>query len=244
MAGQHDYAFNVGRFIHFGLDTDARPGGDAEYAQIVQLYLDQSEFRRLTQSVALGAGLEIVEVGERGIVLVPSEGSLFRMKPAEVRSLAGADDRLLEGFVQVGIAATVYPRAELLDADLSTRRPAITAQEVEELIRRLCARLEEEERGAPDPARSDVEAGLIAGWHVYRRRIPEDGSRRRVGQATLALIEKSLETLAAAGMFVRRVKEGKTSYQPLFRYQVQVVEFSANRAFQLVQNALQPSSVE
>jgi len=242
MSIQPDY-YKIGRLLHFGLDSGARPGSDAEYTEVIQHYFDHAEFRRAVNEVALGIGLEIIEVSERGVVLVPADGSLFRVKPSEVRSSTGADDRLLEGFIQVAIAATVYPRAELLEGDPSTRRPAITPAEVDELIRRLCAQLQEETKNHPDPATSEVEAGLLAGWQVYHRRTSEDSSRRRVGQATLVMIEKALETLAAAGMFIRRTREGQTSYQPTFRYQVQVVEFSANRAFRLVQDAVEKTSV-
>lgn len=239
MLSRRDYQ-QAGRLLHWGLRPTAFPGNEPEYAEALRRYLDDGEFREAFVYFALGLGLEVVEAAEAGLVLAPSSGSLFRVKMAEYRSSTGADDRLIEGFIHVGIAATVFPTAESLEEATTRRRPAIRVDEVEETLRRVCERLAAEAKDEPDPTREEVEAGLIAAWRVYDRRVAKDSGRRRVGVATEGLIEKTLETLTDAGMFVQRTQQGKTVYQPTFRYQAQIAEFSANAAYRMICHLLQP----
>lgn len=228
----------VGRFLHWGLSPGASPVRESEYAEVIQRWLDDGEFRSAAEHVAVGAGLIVVRVTESGIVLMPDVGSVFRMKSGDFRSTTTADDRLLEGFVQLGIAASVFPRPEMLEGDIMTLAPSVSVEYVEETLRQLCAELEAEARDEADPALSEIEQGLYAGWRVYGRRVSEETSRRRSGHATKTLIQRSLDLLADSGMFLKRTRLGKPTYQPTFRYRVQVQEFSANRAFTLVQDAL------
>ena len=238
MLSQRDYQ-QAGRLLHWGLSPNAFPGNEPEYADALQRYADDGGFRDVVVHVALGLGLEIVEANEAGMVLAPSPHSLFRARVADYRSSAGADDRLLEGLIHVGIAATVFPRGEALEEATTRRRPPITADEVEEMLRQISERMAVEHVEEPDPTEREAEAGLIAAWRVYHRRSAEDGGRRRVGLATMSLIRKTLDTLTDSGMFVRRQHQGRVAYQPTFRYQAQVVEFSANAAFRSVRDLLE-----
>lgn len=237
MLSQRDYR-EVGRLIQWGLRADAFPGNEPEYAEGLSRFLDDGEFRDALVHLALGLGLEVIDGSENGLVLAPSVDSMFRVKTATYRSSTGADDRLLEGFIHVGIAATVFPRSEFIEEGLKRRRPPITVEEVEELLRQISDALAEEAEGQPDPTADELEGGFYEAWRVYRHRVTEDSGRRRVGVATKTLITKTLETLTAAGMFVRRASDGLTTYQPTHRYQTQVVEFSANTAFRLVRDCL------
>src|SRR5688572_23716615 len=113
----------AGRLLHWGLSPTVFPGNEPEYADALRRYLDDGEFREALVHFALGLGLEVVEAAEAGLVLAPSPNSLFRVKMAEYRSSTGADDRLIEGFVHVGISAAVFPTAESLEEATTRRRP-------------------------------------------------------------------------------------------------------------------------
>jgi hypothetical protein len=71
---------------------------------------DRSEFRALVNQFAEGLGLRILDWGEHGFALAPAGESPFALKGASFRSnRTDAEERLLDGLVQVAIAATLFP---------------------------------------------------------------------------------------------------------------------------------------
>lgn len=236
MMSRADYR-DIGALLHWGLNVDAQPGREPEYAQLLRRAINEGEFRNALTEVALGLGLVVMSIDERGLVLAPEESSVFRVRLSDYRKPKSADDRLLEGFIHVGIAAAIYPRAELLEE--SWRRGPITVDDVEEVLRRVCDELEKRAEGEPDPATDDIRAGLIAGWRLYQDRAAEGPFTQRVGASTKVMIERAFNTLVEAGMFVRRTLQQTEAFQPTFRYQVQVSEFAANQAFRMIQELLE-----
>jgi hypothetical protein len=234
MGHHHD----IGRLIHFGLSIRADPVQEPEYAELLHRFENETEFRLALRDVALGLGLEIADATQFGLVFVPTEDSLFRLRPAEVRNSTGRDDRLIEGFIHLGIAASAFPRPELLDDPEASAHP-VTVTEVEERLRQICDRFEAEVKQQPDPEVSEVEQELIAAWRIYQRRAAEGNPKKRVGPATRVMIEKMLETLADQGMFIRRRRTRELAYQPTFRYHTQVRELQAARVFQRVQDLVE-----
>lgn len=228
----------IGRLIHFGLDTRSNPVQEPQYAELLHLYENDTDFRHAVRDVALGQGLEIADATQYGIVFVATADSLYRIRPGEVRSTTGREDRLIEGFIHLGIAASAYPRSELLDDPDAVPHP-VTVMEVEERLRQICERFEAEARAEPDPEVSEVERELIAAWHIYQDRAAEGNARRRVGAPTRVMIAKMLEALADQGMFIRRRRTTETAYQPSPRYHTQVRELQAARVFQRVQSLVE-----
>lgn len=239
MLSRADYR-SIGALLQWGLKIDAQPGREPEYAQLLRRAMNDGEFRNALTEVALGLGLVVISLDERGMVLAPEEGSIFRVRTSDYRKLSTrADDRLLEGFIHVGIAATVYPRAELLE-ETTWRRGPITVDDVEETLRRICDELAKKAADEPDPSTDELRTGLISGWRVYHERPADGPSTQRVGASTRVLIERVFETLVEAGMFVPRAfGDQKKAFQPTYRYQVQVSEFAANQAFRMVQELLE-----
>lgn len=236
MLGASDYE-EIGTLLNWGLDVAAYPGNEPEYANLLRRYINDGTYRDAVVHTALGLGLQVLHASENGIVLAPTEKSLFRLRMADVRSSVGADDRLLEGFIHVAIAATVFPRAELLEE--TKRRAPVTIEDVESLIRRLCAEFQKAAASGPDPARDELSAGMIAGWRVYNSRAADASGTRRVGIATKTMIQKTLQALVEAGMFQLRQAHGTQAYQPTFRYQTQVREFAANEAYRMVRRMIE-----
>jgi hypothetical protein len=110
--GRPEKAWQVGRLIQWGLQPLARPAQEPEYHELATMYFDDPAFCTTVQATADGLGLLVLDVSEHCLVLAPREDSAFQFKPADFRpGTTRAEDRLLDGLVQVAIAATVFPRA-------------------------------------------------------------------------------------------------------------------------------------
>lgn len=224
----------IGRLIHFGLDLRTDPVKEPEYAELLNRYENDTDFKHAVRDVALGLGLEIADATHYGLFMVPTPDSLFRLRPADARGTATRDDRLITAFIQMGIAASAYPRPELLEEPDAVPHP-VTVTEVEERLRHICARYEAEAAAEPDPEVAEVEREMIAAWRIFDRRPAEGDARKRVGAATRVMIQKHLEGLVELGMFHRRTRGGDVAYQPTPRYHTQVRDLQAARVFQHVQ---------
>ena len=131
MAVELTDVFRAASLIQWGLQPRMRPLQNAEYRELVREYMNRSEFRDIVAEMSDGLGLYVLNVSEHGIVLTPREGSVFWMRPSELRtgSSATTDRRLLDGIVQMTIAATVFPRARDLEDDVNRPRPPVTVDE-------------------------------------------------------------------------------------------------------------------
>jgi hypothetical protein len=244
MAAKNDQARRAGRLIHWGLHPQARPAQELEYQELVDLYLDDISFRETVRDVADGLGLGVLDVSEHGIVLAPEEGSIFALKPSEFRPAASkVDDRLLDGLVQLAVAATVFPRARDLDDDPDLVRPPVTVDEVESRLRGLCAHLAEHASQTPDPDATDEVRGLVEAWRVYEGRlaVQETKDSRRAARATRSIIEYALERLREFGCFTQ-IRQGEASaWQPTRRYQIMVQRLAATKLYEYVRTLGDPS---
>lgn len=240
MDQQHDNAFNAGRLIQWGLKPKSRPAQEQEYRELIDIYLDRSDFRELVRSVARGLGLIILSVDEHGIVLGPESGSIFALQPANFRSATSrtyTDDRLIDGLVVMAIAASIFPKARDLEESAAIVRPPSSVDEVEETLRQFCDRFAEEARGTPDPSLPDEEKGLIDAWRVYSKVLAamETRDSRKAPRTTRRFIETAFERLREFGCFTKETRENQVFYQPTYKYQVLVKELAAAYAFQKVQ---------
>lgn len=246
-----DDAYRIGRLLQWGLRTRARPAQEPEYAELIEDYLNRAELRAATRETARGLGLLILDASEHGLVLAPEHESVFALTPANFRSHTTADDRLLDGLVQVAIATTVFPRARDLEEDPDVARPPVTVDEVEDQLRQLCVRLGEEAKSRPDPESSDEATGLYEAWRVYQRRLAilETKDERRARRSTRRIIEHNLERLREFGCFTptratRQLDDfgpggNRSAWQPTRRYQVLIQELAASRLFDELRTVLE-----
>lgn len=241
MAIDDQEAYLAGRLIQWGLRTKARPTQETEYRELVERYVDRPAFRALVRQLASGLGLELLDAGNLGLVLAPAMESAFALDPAELRNQSTAELRLLDGLAQLGIAATIFPRAEDLDDDDTAARPPVTVEEVDETLNLVCARFEHRARDLPDPAAADEEAGLTEAWRAWRRHAAVKATRdgRKAQLATHRVIEHSLEKLRDHGCFTRDGRGGADRWQSTWRYQVLVRDLArSERFFERVRDAL------
>jgi len=241
MAAESDDPYLAGRLIQWGLTPRAVPLQEPEYQELIERYLDARAFRALVRDLARGLGLMVLDAGPHGIVLAPTIDSVFGLRGADFRPTAsGADDRLLDGLVQLAIAAAVFPRAQHLDEESTVARPPVTVEEIDDTLRALCDRIDEAHKGEPDPEAAEETEGLYEAWRVYRRRVAvmETRDDRRAARTTRRIIEYGLERLRDAGCFVREERGGEARFQSTWRYQVLVKEFAATAVFEHVRELL------
>ncbi len=234
-------AYLAGRLIRWGLTVRAQPAHEQEYQQLIGRFESDLVFRALVRETVAGLGLSVLAASGRGFVLAPDGESPFLMAPTSFRGRAfqNSDERLLNGLVQVGVAATVFPRAEDLEASDTLTRPPITVAEVEEQLRSLSLRFEEATKGKPDPEAT----GLYEAWRVYQkyRPVKETNDGRQAPLSTRRIIQANLEQLVAQGCFLEKVFEGEQRFQPTWRYQVLVQELAASQLYEHIQSVLCPS---
>jgi hypothetical protein len=233
-------ATDAGRLLRFGLMSELQRLNTTEFRELVEAFQGSSEFRETVRAYAVGLGLIVVDVDLRGIVLAAMAESPFAMRPAELRAYTTADDRLLDGLIQVAIAATVYPRPALLDEDAGLARPPITTLDVERTMRDLEARLAADAAGTPDPSVAEAKAGLVEAWRVLSRRpsVRHTPDARRTARTTTGMIDRNFESLIERGCFSKVRRGDQLVYQPTWRYQVHMQEFGGSALFDLVTTML------
>lgn len=234
MAVELTDVFRAASLIQWGLQPRMRPLQNAEYRELVREYMNRSEFRDIVAEMSDGLGLYVLNVSEHGIVLTPREGSVFWMRPSELRtgSSATTDRRLLDGIVQMTIAATVFPRARDLEDDVNRPRPPVTVDEIDDTLRAICASLKKEFANV-DPDMDDVRTGIYDAWRVYDSTLAvrETKDGREASSTSTRIIKYNLEKLKEYGCFSETRYAGKEAWQPTRRYNVLVQDIAASRIY-------------
>ena len=238
--------FLAGRLIQWGLRPKAIPFNEPEYRELIDCYIDRPQFRMLVQDLAEGLGLIVLTVSDRGLFLGTQDNSIFALRPSDFRSgRATADDRLLDGLIQVAIAATIYPRHQDLDDDALEAKPPISCHEVDELLRSLCREYKERVADDPDAKTDDLERGFQEAWRVYEAR----PAARTTSQGNLALnstqglIRRHLHQLAEHGCFVVSGQEPNENFRPTLRYQILVKQLASTALYRQLQFLLEAPNI-
>src|SRR5438046_2676853 len=86
---------DAGRLIQWALQPRARPVTKEEYQHLLDRYRDQIPFQECVQAICTGLGMEILAAGPMGMVLAPTDDSIFAMTSADYRRSGSAEDRLI-----------------------------------------------------------------------------------------------------------------------------------------------------
>lgn len=229
---------NGARLLSFGMRPKLIPSRDLIYAELVKRFAEDGPFRELTEAIAEGLGLTVLAVSPRtGVVLGPGEGSAFEQKFDDYarRAVLGERrdlERVLHGLAHLAIAALAFPRPDDLAVDTYVGR--VSVEQADSVVREACTMLAakaaaSEEAGDPLEEAPDLEHA----WRVYLRRpeaaLTKDG--RPAPSTTRGVIAKALRFLADQGFLARVSDEYGGTYRTTPRYQVQVRELAAERAF-------------
>jgi hypothetical protein len=231
----------AGRMIQWGLRPKAIPFNEPEYRELIERFIDRPTFRGTVRELAEGLGLSVLQVSDRGIFLGTQQDSVFAQKPSDFRGgRSSADSRLLDGLVQIAIAATIYPRQQDLDEDALEAKPPITCQEVDEGLRKLCAEFKLRAAENPDAATDDLRQGFQEAWRVYESRpaVRTTSQGSLTLNSTQGLIRRHLHELAVRGCFNVSGQEPHELFRPTLRYQILVKELASTTLFRRLQTLL------
>ncbi len=238
----HEDAVNVGRLIQFALQPKCMPFDEPEYRELLRAYEDRSEFRASVEGVVEGLGLRVLLVNDRGLFLGAEDESAFSQSPSAFRgSRVSGDDRLLDGLVELAIAATLFPRQRDLEDDVLAARPPVTVPDVDRTLRELVEALKQQQREEPESGADPIEQGLWEAWRVYESRpsYRRTETGRASANSTFRIIEQHLDCLCESGCFTADRQRNPSRYRPTLRYQVLVQEMAATRLYRRVAEAMQ-----
>jgi hypothetical protein len=234
-------AYLAGRLIQWGLRPKIIPYNEPEYRELIDRFIDRPAFRTVVREMADGLGLSVLEVNDRGLFLGTQQDSVFAQKPSDFRGgRSSADDRLIDGLVEIAIAATIYPRQQDLDESMMEAKAPITCQEVDEELRKLCSEFKQQAAENPDVITDDLQRGFHEAWRVYDAR-PAVRTTSQGGLAlnsTQGLIRRHLLELASHGCFVISGQEPNETFRPTLRYQILVKQLAATTLYRKLQTQL------
>lgn len=189
-----DITVDVGRLLAFALDVTASPGSagmPADYARLVQRYLEDAPFRALFDGVVEGAACEVT-IADRNIGIVlrtrPDGPWAWPARSADLPWNRAFDDphqRAARALVIIGLLAYLAPSAADLDDILSDADVVLTTvgvREVEQFIRDFCQQCEAD---TPDPA-GDVDTRPL--WWHWLQMPAEAPTSRRISRGTTTYI--------------------------------------------------------
>lgn len=237
MTSSREDAVRAGRLVQFALQPKAMPFDEPEYRELLREYEDRADFRSLVQALAEGLGLAVLLVNERGMFLGTHPDSVFAQSPSAFRSgQVSGDDRLLDGLVELAIAATLFPRQRDLDDDVLEARPPITIGDIDGSLRELVEAIKQQLPEEPDADSDRLEQGLWEAWRVYESRpsYRKTSSGRPSANSTYRVIEQHLDRLCELGCFVAERNRDPIQYRPTLRYQVLVQELAATKLYRRV----------
>ncbi|MEU8828345.1 hypothetical protein [Streptomyces sp. NPDC048636] len=227
-------AADAARLVAFGLQPKLLPARDVEYAELLRRHRDEPAFARLTDAVAAGLGLIVLEVSTRaGMAVTAAEDSVFAVRMGDYARRANTDsaDRFLHGLAHLAVAALAFPRPEDLADDGYIGR--VTVNGIDAFVRQACRRLEEraEEHGDNTDPATDA-PGLEAAWRVYARRSATGATKdaRRLAGSTTGIVGKAVAFLVDSGFLQRTGDDAGGAYRTTARYQLQVRDMAAGAA--------------
>jgi hypothetical protein len=229
---------DAARLLGLGMRPKLQPARDLIYADLVRRHAEDDSFRDLVESVAEGLGLTVLAVSTRtGVVLGATDQSVFEYKFDDYSRRVSLGERrglekALHGLAHMAVAAMAFPRPDDLADDTYVGR--VSVEQADSMVREACRALEEKSAAAEesdDPLEDAPQLERV--WRTYLRR-PET-SRTKDGRlapsTTRGILTKALRFLADQGFLVKVNDEYGETYRTTPRYQVQVRELAAERAF-------------
>jgi hypothetical protein len=220
---------DAARLLGFACRPRAYAGRESGYAELLNLYRTDEEFRDVFDAMASGLDLRVIDVTERSLLVGAELYSPFAFRLGEYRKGDELDRRVVRGLIVLGIAAYCFPtQRSLEDAGL----PPLTAGEVDHFLRAACEELRKRPRETDDD-----EPGLDLAWHLYLRQpeLKATDRRRRSQSATVDLIEQTLEDFVEWGLVTEEATMGGVRrFRGLPRLRVQVREMASQHAFSVL----------
>jgi hypothetical protein len=211
-------AFDAGRLLAFALRSQ-NPLTSKDYSELLQKYDDDTALRTIADSICDGLGLRVVYVGKQGMVLTPSDASPFRLTAENYRSGMSSEERILNGLIQVAVAAYSFPRAETLAQDDDIQPALVTAQQLAEYLREFGEAEQRNLTNAPD----HVETEERKLWRdvLVQALTKETSAKRESPKSLTGMCRYALEFLVKQGL-MRPVDEKKGIYQGTSTFRIRL----------------------
>jgi hypothetical protein len=193
-----NHAYDAGRLLGFALRSQ-NPMTSKEYAELLRRYDEDSTLRIGVDGICDGLGMRILYAGQFGLIVTPSDASPFRMTADNYKSGMAPEERILNGLIQVAIAAYSFPRAETLAQDHDVQPAPLTAQKLAEYLRGFA---EAEQRRAADASPDHVESEERRVWRqvLALALTKETASGRESSRSLTGMCRYGLEYLAGQGL--------------------------------------------
>ncbi len=233
-----DVAEKCGRFIRFALQPRLIPADDVEYLELVNEFLSNPRFQDVANAFALGLGLRILSVStQSGLVLGTTVDSPFQLNRVDYHSRMSSADRIVQGFVHLGIAAWCFPRAEDLREAEDVLPARLTVEQLVEYLHGLCEELKNREERGSTVAHSEVR---MAWQYVLALGKYADSTDGRNSFATLSgKVRHALNFLTEHGFLKREGAEMRPTWLARPAFRIHIREFAGQEAFALVARVAQ-----
>lgn len=230
-------ARNAARLVYKALHFTLAPGNDQEYRELLALYRADAAFAAVVQDVAAGLELAILDVSERGLIVVPtSRESRFAIRMSDLRTGMSPDQKAALLLAHVAIAAVFFPTTDGLDDDTVPPPPASVAN-FRDTLHALARRLKES-----SDLPSDIPPELAPGWEVLAALpVMVPASQRAAPNSLVGLVKLALTHMQANNL-VRLDRETEdeveVAYTATHRLRVQTRELALRRLFEMSQAAV------
>lgn len=227
-------ARNAARLVYKALHFTLAPGNDQEYRELLALYRADAAFAAVVQDVAAGLELAILDVSERGLIVVPtSRESRFAVRMSDLRTGMSPDQKAALLLAHVAIAAVFFPTTDGLDDDTVPPPPASVAN-FRDTLHALARRLKES-----SDLPSDIPPELAPGWEVLAALpVMVPASQRAAPNSLVGLVKLALTHMQANNL-VRLDRETddevEVTYTATHRLRVQTRELALRRLFEMSQ---------
>lgn len=213
------------RLIYLGI-TDNESYGD-EFHELVRKYHEDPEFQEYTKAIANGLELEIADINERGVYLIPKRNSTFAPRlgdlPAGIRDPEG---RGIFALVLAAIAAYFFPEGnDLIHAGTPYHAT------VQGIYKHILDKMKglDLDTILSSPESSDACKKILAAFMELPKESPErphTNAAHRIETVFNYLLKNKLVFL-----------EGNLGYLPTAKFKVQMQEFAMNPEFQSMLDA-------
>jgi hypothetical protein len=219
----------VGKLLACAMQPKLTAARDEQYRQLLELYRDDVEFRRAVDDTAEGLGLVVVHASEQMLVVGALEDSPFQIRMEDYSGALRSghrqtEERLVQGLIQLAIAAYCFPTARDLESERVIR---ISAVEVDRFLREICALVGEHDPSGDPPVEMPE---LEPAYRVYQRRhaTRETSDGRGHLSSTIQMTRRALDWLEMQGLVRKSSDEQGGTYQVLGRYRALVRELAGH----------------
>lgn len=227
---------HAARLVYKALHTSLSPVNDPEYRELLGQYRANPAFATQVQDVATGMELIVLDVSERGLIIVPSSReSRFALRMTDIRANLDAAQKASLLLAHVAVAAVFFPTTDGLDDENYTPPPS-SVSNCRDTLYALARRLKE---SSSLPA--EIPAELAPGWEaISAMPLVLPAGQRASPNSLVGIVKLALGHMQANGL-VRLDRDAdddaSVTYTPTHRLRIQLRELALRRLFDVAQEA-------